>query len=60
MPLDMALRYGSGIAKALAEVHALGVVMADLKPQNVLISDQVGVGVGARMHACVRVGGGGV
>jgi serine/threonine protein kinase len=35
-----ALQWGLSIAKALADVHALGIVIADLKPENVLISDQ--------------------
>jgi non-specific serine/threonine protein kinase len=38
--LAQALQWGLAIAKALADVHALGIVVADLKPENVLISDQ--------------------
>jgi non-specific serine/threonine protein kinase len=38
--LAQALQWGLAIAKALADVHALGIVVADLKPENVLLSDQ--------------------
>lgn len=38
--LPSALQWGTSIAKALAEVHALGIVVADLKPENVLVTEQ--------------------
>jgi serine/threonine protein kinase len=38
--LAPALQWATSIAKALADVHSLGIVVADLKPENVLISDQ--------------------
>jgi serine/threonine protein kinase len=32
-------RYGCDILSGLAELHARGIVMLDLKPQNVLLDD---------------------
>ncbi|WIA21428.1 hypothetical protein OEZ85_000642 [Tetradesmus obliquus] len=42
LPLPLALKYSSDIAKGLVELHRLGVTAADLKPDNVLIDDELG------------------
>lgn len=38
--MEAALYYGSTLAKALTEVHAQGIIVADLKPENVLLTEQ--------------------
>jgi serine/threonine protein kinase len=40
--LPLALKYSVDIAKGLVELHRLGVTAADLKPDNVLIDDELG------------------
>jgi serine/threonine protein kinase len=42
LPLPLALKYSTDIAKGLVELHRLGVTAADLKPDNVLIDDELG------------------
>lgn len=42
LPLPLALKYSVDIAKGLVELHRLGVTAADLKPDNVLIDDELG------------------
>ena len=42
MPLYLAVKFGCDIAKGLVELHKLGVMCADLKPDNVLIDEDVG------------------
>lgn len=42
LPLALAVKWGADIAKGLIELHRLGVVCADLKPDNVLIDDELG------------------
>lgn len=42
LPLPLALKYSIDIAKGLVEIHRLGVTAADLKPDNVLIDDELG------------------
>ncbi|NQW16289.1 MAG: protein kinase [Chloroflexi bacterium] len=37
-PVERAARLGVGIADGLGEIHALGIVHRDMKPQNVLIT----------------------
>eukprot|EP00882_Tetradesmus_deserticola_P027247 GHRQ01030131.1.p1 GENE.GHRQ01030131.1~~GHRQ01030131.1.p1 ORF type:complete len:302 (+),score=121.67 GHRQ01030131.1:767-1672(+) len=41
LPLQQLLRYGGQILSALVELHGQGVVMADLKPQNLLLDDDL-------------------
>jgi serine/threonine protein kinase len=41
LPLQQLLRYGGQILSALVELHNQGVVMADLKPQNLLLDDDL-------------------
>lgn len=36
------MKYSVDIAKGLVELHRLGVTAADLKPDNVLIDDELG------------------
>ena len=38
--LPEALQWGLAIAKALVEAHAQSVVVADLKPGNILVDDE--------------------
>ncbi|KIY97751.1 E3 ubiquitin-protein ligase [Monoraphidium neglectum] len=42
LPLSLAVKWGADVAKGLVELHRLGVVCADLKPDNVLIDDEIG------------------
>lgn len=42
LPLQQAVKWGADVAKGLVELHRLGVVCADLKPDNVLIDDDLG------------------
>ena len=42
LPLAQAVKWGADVAKGLVELHRLGVVCADLKPDNVLIDDDLG------------------
>lgn len=42
LPLPRALKYARDIAKGLVELHRLGVVAADVKPDNVLLDDDLG------------------
>jgi serine/threonine protein kinase len=42
LPLALAVKWGADVAKGLVELHRLGVVCADLKPDNVLIDDDLG------------------
>lgn len=42
LPLPLALKYSIDIVKGLVELHRLGVVAADLKPDNVLIDEELG------------------
>jgi eukaryotic-like serine/threonine-protein kinase len=39
LPADPAARLAAGLAAALAEIHAAGLVHRDLKPSNVLLTD---------------------
>lgn len=41
LPIAQLLRYGGQILSALVELHSQGVVMADLKPQNLLLDDDL-------------------
>jgi serine/threonine protein kinase len=41
LPLQQLLRYGGQILSALVELHGQGVVMADLKPQNLLLDEDL-------------------
>jgi serine/threonine protein kinase len=42
LPLPLALKFAVDIAKGLVELHRLGVTAADLKPDNVLVDDELG------------------
>lgn len=42
LPLPVALKYSIDIVKGLVELHRLGVIAADLKPDNVLIDEELG------------------
>jgi hypothetical protein len=42
LPLALAVKWGADVAKGLVELHRLGVICADLKPDNVLIDDDLG------------------
>lgn len=42
LPLPLALKYAIDIVKGLVELHRLGVIAADLKPDNVLIDEELG------------------
>lgn len=42
LPLPLAVKYGADIAKGLVELHRLGIMCADLKPDNVLIDEGLG------------------
>lgn len=41
LPLQQLLRYGGQILSALVELHGQGVIMADLKPQNLLLDEDL-------------------
>lgn len=42
LPLPLALKYSIDIVKGLVELHRLGVIAADMKPDNVLIDEELG------------------
>ncbi|GBF93838.1 hypothetical protein Rsub_06837 [Raphidocelis subcapitata] len=42
LPLALAVKWGADVAKGLVELHRLGVICADLKPDNVLVDDDLG------------------
>lgn len=42
LPLPLALKYAIDVVKGLVELHRLGVIAADLKPDNVLIDEELG------------------
>jgi serine/threonine protein kinase len=42
LSLPLALKYSMDIVKGLVELHRLGVIAADLKPDNVLIDEELG------------------
>jgi serine/threonine protein kinase len=65
LPMTQAVKWGADVAKGLVELHRLGVVCADLKPDNVLIDDDLGDAVIAdfgisSVVAGTLEGGGGV
>jgi serine/threonine protein kinase len=51
LPLVERLRLVFRAAEGLAELHALGVVHGDIKPENVLLSDSAGSQVRPRILA---------
>eukprot|EP00775_Hariotina_reticulata_P007411 gene7411-7620_t len=42
LPLPLALKFAGDITKGLVELHRLGVTAADLKPDNVLVDEELG------------------
>jgi protein kinase-like protein len=51
LPVEAALAIVTDVARALADVHELGVVHRDLKPANILLVDRGGNGAPAHRHA---------